>query len=50
VHQPEEVAEGGWTTLAGLRELLADPARPFVPDGRVGIERYLAGLAQEVVR
>jgi isopentenyldiphosphate isomerase len=41
VHQPEEVAEGGWTTLAGLRDLLADPARPFVPDGRVGIERYL---------
>ncbi|HKG51635.1 MAG TPA: NUDIX domain-containing protein [Actinomycetales bacterium] len=43
VHQPDEVAEGGWTTLAGLRELLADPTRPFVPDGRVGIERYLAG-------
>ena len=42
VHQPEEVAEGGWTTLADLRALLADPARPFVPDGRVGIERYLA--------
>jgi len=41
VHQPEEVAEGGWTTLADLRALLADPARPFVPDGRVGIERYL---------
>jgi 8-oxo-dGTP pyrophosphatase MutT (NUDIX family) len=41
VHQPEEVAEGRWTTLAGLRALLADPDRPFVPDGRVGIERYL---------
>ena len=42
VHQPEEVAEGRWMTLDELRELLADPARPFVPDGRVGIERYLA--------
>jgi len=43
VHQPEEVAEGRWMTLDEVRELLADPARPFVPDGRVGIERYLAG-------
>jgi isopentenyldiphosphate isomerase len=42
VHQPEEVAEGGWMTLADLRALLADPDRPFVPDGRMGIERYLA--------
>jgi 8-oxo-dGTP pyrophosphatase MutT (NUDIX family) len=42
VHQPDEVAEGGWFTLAELRTLLDDPARPFVPDGRVGIERYLA--------
>jgi isopentenyldiphosphate isomerase len=42
VHQPEEVAEGSWLTLAELRALLDDPTRPFVPDGRVGIERYLA--------
>lgn len=42
VHQPEEVAEGRWLTLAELRALLDDPARPFVPDGRAGIERYLA--------
>jgi 8-oxo-dGTP pyrophosphatase MutT (NUDIX family) len=39
-HQPEEVVWGGWVTLAGLREVLADPQRwPFVPDGR-----ELAGL------
>jgi isopentenyldiphosphate isomerase len=47
VHQPDEVAEGGWFTLAELRALLDDPARPFVPDGRVGIERYLAERLDE---
>ena len=41
VHQPEEVAEGLWMTLDQLRELLADPAHPFVPDGRFAIEPIL---------
>jgi hypothetical protein len=40
--QPEEVADGGWFTIAELRELLADPGRPFAPDGRLGAERWLA--------
>ena len=40
VHQPEEVASGGWMTVDELREHLADPGWPFVPDGRVGIERW----------
>ncbi len=40
--QPSEVADGGWMTIAELRERLADPARPFVPDGRLGA-RALAG-------
>lgn len=33
-HQPEEVAEGRWATLAELADLLADPGVPFVPDTR----------------
>ncbi|WP_310964605.1 NUDIX hydrolase [Nocardioides terrisoli] len=41
-HQPEEVAEGGWRTLAELAELLADPERAFVPD-----TRQLLGLLAE---
>ncbi|NAZ75338.1 NUDIX domain-containing protein [Kineococcus sp. T13] len=32
--QPEEVAEGWWEPAAALRERLADPAWPFVPDSR----------------
>jgi 8-oxo-dGTP pyrophosphatase MutT (NUDIX family) len=41
-HQPEEVVWGDWITLDELRARLADPDRwPFVPDGRVGIERWL---------
>ena len=40
-HQPEEVAWGGWVTLPELRAALADPRRPFTPDGRIGIERWL---------
>jgi 8-oxo-dGTP pyrophosphatase MutT (NUDIX family) len=41
--QPEEVVWGGWVTLPELRARLADPRRwPFVPDGRVAIERWLA--------
>jgi 8-oxo-dGTP pyrophosphatase MutT (NUDIX family) len=42
-HQPEEITWGSWVTLDQLRARLADPQRwPFVPDGRVGIERWLA--------
>jgi 8-oxo-dGTP pyrophosphatase MutT (NUDIX family) len=42
-HQPEEVVWGEWVTVDELRARLADPQRwPFVPDGRVGIERWLA--------
>lgn len=42
-HQPSEVAWGKWITLDELRARLADPESwPFVPDGRVGIERWLA--------
>ena len=34
---------GDWVTLAELRARLADGRRwPFVPDGCVGIERWLA--------
>jgi 8-oxo-dGTP pyrophosphatase MutT (NUDIX family) len=41
--QAAEIAWGGWVTLAELRARLADPQRwPFVPDGRVGIERWFA--------
>lgn len=40
-HQPEEVVWGGWVTLDELRAVLVDPDRPFTPDGRVGIERWL---------
>ena len=43
VHQPEEVAWGGWMTLDELRTRLADPTWPFVPDGRVLVERWLTG-------
>lgn len=45
VHQPSEVAEGGWKTNGELRALLADPARPFAPDSRVLAEHFLARLA-----
>ena len=45
-HQASEVAEGGWMTLADLSRLLADPARPFVPDTR----QLLAQLAERGVR
>src|SRR3712207_1999769 len=41
-HQPEEVADGGWMPLAELRARLADPSWPFVPDGRVLVERWFA--------
>lgn len=51
VHQPEEVAEGRWVTLDELRALLDDASRPFIPDGRAALERYLAmTLTEEVDR
>jgi 8-oxo-dGTP pyrophosphatase MutT (NUDIX family) len=42
-HQPEEIVWGAWVTLDELRARLAEPRRwPFVPDGRMGIELWLA--------
>jgi isopentenyldiphosphate isomerase len=41
-HQAEEVAWGAWMTPEKLRDHLADPAWPFVPDGRALIERWFA--------
>jgi 8-oxo-dGTP pyrophosphatase MutT (NUDIX family) len=41
--EPTEIAWGGWVGLDELRARLADPVCwPFVPDGRVGIERWFA--------
>ena len=49
VHQPEEVAAGGWMGLAELRARLGDPRWPFVPDGRQGLrELDRRGLLAEV--
>jgi 8-oxo-dGTP pyrophosphatase MutT (NUDIX family) len=39
-HQPEEVADGAWMSLAELRARLADPTLPFVPDGRMLVQRW----------
>lgn len=40
---PAEMTWAGWVGLDELRLRLADPARwPFAPDGREGIERWLA--------
>ena len=33
-HQESEIAWGGWLTVDELRDRLADPYWPFVPDGR----------------
>ena len=44
-HQPEEVAEGRWVTLAELAAVLADPALAFVPDTR----QLLVALAADGV-
>jgi len=38
-HQPEEVAEGRWTTITELAGLLADPGVAFVPDTRQLLEK-----------
>ncbi|HKN95948.1 MAG TPA: NUDIX domain-containing protein [Pseudonocardiaceae bacterium] len=43
VWQPSEVVAGRWMPVAELVERLADPAWPFVPDGRMAVERWLAG-------
>jgi 8-oxo-dGTP pyrophosphatase MutT (NUDIX family) len=45
-HQPDEVAEGGWMPVAELRARLADPAWPFVPDGRALVEHWFARRGQ----
>lgn len=34
IHQPEEVAWGGWMNLDELRSKISDPGWPLVPDGR----------------
>jgi 8-oxo-dGTP pyrophosphatase MutT (NUDIX family) len=41
-HQPEEVAAGWWMPLPELRARLDDPSWPFVPDGRMLVERWFA--------
>ena len=41
VHQPEEVAAGGWMPVPELLERLADPGWSFVPDGRVAVAECL---------
>jgi 8-oxo-dGTP pyrophosphatase MutT (NUDIX family) len=46
-HQPSEVAEGGWMTLAELGALLADSARPFVPDTRQLLSRLAGAGVQD---
>ncbi|WP_436499357.1 NUDIX hydrolase [Actinokineospora sp. HUAS TT18] len=40
VLQDEEIAWGGWMTVAELRARLDDPAWPFVPDGRIAVEEW----------
>jgi 8-oxo-dGTP pyrophosphatase MutT (NUDIX family) len=40
-HQPEEIADGWWWTDAQLRDRLADPDWPFVPDTRVLLPQLL---------
>jgi 8-oxo-dGTP pyrophosphatase MutT (NUDIX family) len=41
--QRDEMSWAGWVDLDELAARLADPARwPFAPDGRAGIERWLA--------
>ena len=46
-HQPEEVADGWWSTIEDLVALLADPSWPFVPDGRFCLDHYLRALGSE---
>jgi ADP-ribose pyrophosphatase YjhB (NUDIX family) len=46
-HQAEEVAWGGWMTLEQLRQHLADPHWPFVPDGRAMLDRWLTQTGED---
>jgi len=39
-HQPEEIAEGRWISLTELRTWVFDPDRPFIPDGREGVQEW----------
>jgi isopentenyldiphosphate isomerase len=48
-HQPEEVADGWWSTIEDLQVRLADPDWPFVPDGRFCLDHYLGALGSEPV-
>jgi 8-oxo-dGTP pyrophosphatase MutT (NUDIX family) len=41
-HQPEEVIQGHWATLAEVATVLEDPDRSFVPDSRQLLERLAA--------
>ena len=41
-HQVEEIAWGDWMTVDDLRDRLADPSWPFVPDGRALLDRLVA--------
>jgi 8-oxo-dGTP pyrophosphatase MutT (NUDIX family) len=44
--EPSEISWAGWVSLAELALRLADPRGwPFAPDGRAGVERWLAGRA-----
>lgn len=45
-HQPSEVVDGEWITLAALRGRVADPDWPLVPDGRAAIKRWFASFAE----
>jgi 8-oxo-dGTP pyrophosphatase MutT (NUDIX family) len=42
VHQPSEVASGGWMDLDELREKADDPSWPVVPDGRAFIREWFS--------
>jgi len=45
--EPTEISWAGWVSIPELVERLADPTGwPFAPDGRAGIERWLAGTAE----
>ncbi|WP_091448655.1 NUDIX hydrolase [Actinokineospora iranica] len=44
VTQAAEIASGEWMTVADLRARLADPAWPFVPDGRLAALEWFRGL------
>lgn len=46
LHQPDEVTEGRWVTLAELAEVLASPT-PFVPDTRQLLGLLAAGNVRD---